>query len=115
MERYAQMPYLIHQLDTNTVIASGAESDSTVFLLENNWYFIPEVVDMTHLKVTERTYTCPYKGVCFWIDLEAPGLSARNIAWVYRNPSPGYEIIKDRIAFYARDTAGTVAKHTVTA
>jgi uncharacterized protein (DUF427 family) len=103
------MPLVIKEKNSQQVIAAGSPSDDTARVFEGNWYFDPKVVDMSHLVVTERTYTCPYKGVCFWIDLEAPGQSAKNIAWVYNNPKPGFEMIKDQIGFYARDTAGTVA------
>lgn len=88
-----------------------AEENDGVQVFEGNWYFAPDKVNMEHLRITERTYTCPYKGVCFWIDLELPGgETARNVAWVYRNPKPGYEFIQDRIGFYARATGGTIAK-----
>lgn len=103
------MAYVIKQKNNQAVIAEGTPSDGSTVLLEGNWYFSPDHVDMSHLKVTDRTYTCPYKGVCFWIDLDAPNAKARNIGWVYNNPMSGYEIIKDKIGFYPRDTAGTVA------
>jgi uncharacterized protein (DUF427 family) len=107
------MPLVIKQKGSDAVIASGSPSDNTARVFEGNWYFAPSAVDMAHLVVTDRIYTCPYKGDCFWIDLEAPGLSAKNIGWVYQNPKPGFEMIKDQIAFYARDTAGTVAVRDV--
>ncbi len=107
------MPLQILQKDTQAVIAEGSPSDDTARIFESNWYFDPSHVDMTHLRVTERTYTCPYKGVCYWIDLDAPGMQARNVAWVYNNPKPGFEMIKDEIGFYSRDTAGTMAVRAV--
>lgn len=107
------MTLQILQKDNQTVIAEGSPSDGTARVFESNWYFDPAKVDMTHLRVTDRTYTCPYKGVCFWIDLDAPGLQARNVAWVYNNPKPGFEMIKDEIGFYSRDTAGTMAVRAV--
>lgn len=103
------MPLIIKEKNSEAVIASGSPSDETARVFEGNWYFDPKVVDMAHLVVTDRTYTCPYKGVCFWIDLESPNLSAKNIGWVYNTPKPGFEMIKDQIGFYARDTAGTLA------
>jgi len=87
-------------------LASGLEGRSVV-RLEGNWYFDPEAVDMRYLKVTERTYVCPHKGVCFWIDLDAPGQQARDVAWVYTIIKPNYEYIKDRIGFYGGTRAAT--------
>lgn len=103
------MAMLIQQKNSDHILARGTDADGSVILLENNWYFAPEAVDMTYLKLTDRTYTCPYKGVCLWVDLDAPDMKAKNIGWVYPQPKPDYERIKDRIAFYARETAGTVA------
>lgn len=88
---------------TGIVLASGGADAVQPF--EGNLYFAPEAVNLELLRVTERTYTCPYKGVCYWIDLDAPGALARNVAWVYRAPKPGYEFIRDQIGFYGRDTA----------
>lgn len=102
------MQFIIKLKDSDKLIAQGIEGEQ-VERFEGHWYFEPEAVDMQYLKETQRTYTCPYKGVCNWIDLEAPGLTARNIAWVYHQPLQGYEFIRDRIAFYARDTTGTEA------
>ncbi len=89
-------------------IAYGIE-DKTAFEFEGHWYFDPEAVNMEHLIVTKRTYNCPYKGLCYWIDLETDSVQASNIGWVYHIPLTGYEFIKDKIAFFARDTTGTLA------
>jgi len=103
------MALIIQERATGAIIACG-EEDETAIPFEGNWYFAPEAVDMKHLRVTQRIYTCPYKGVCYWIDLDSPAGRAQNIAWVYNNPKPGYEFIKDKIGFYARNTSGTIAE-----
>ncbi|MCU0496003.1 MAG: DUF427 domain-containing protein [Anaerolineae bacterium] len=105
------MQLLITEKNSDQVIASGSEEDNTALILENNWYFAPDQVNMSPLKITDRTYTCPYKGVCFWVDLETPTVRARNIGWIYRNPNSGYEQIKNWIGFYSRETSGTVPTH----
>lgn len=102
------MSLIVKDKFRNQVIANGSNTD-TVRLFEGNWYYKPEAVDMTHLVVTERTYNCPYKGICYWIDLQTPDGVVQNIAWVYRDLKPGYEFIKDEIGFYARETSGTIA------
>jgi uncharacterized protein (DUF427 family) len=103
------MLYTVKERTTNQVIAKGIENQQ-VHPLEGNLYFEPEAVNMEHLRITERTYTCPYKGVCYWIDLESPNGRFQNIAWVYQNPKSGYERIQDRIGFYTHDTSGTVTE-----
>ena len=106
------MTLTLKERKSSTILATG-EEDQSVREFEGNWYFKPEAVNMQHLKVTERTYTCPYKGVCYWIDLETPdGTKAQNVAWVYRNPKPTYEFITDQIAFYTRPTEGTISEKT---
>jgi uncharacterized protein (DUF427 family) len=102
------MRYTIKQRKNGHVVASGVPNQ-TVQDFEGHWYFEPSVVNMNHLKVTNRTYTCPYKGACYWIDLESPDTRVNNIGWVYRSPKPGYEFIKDQIAFYTRSTEATLA------
>ena len=104
------MSLTIKERSTGSIIASGVENE-TVRLFEGAWYFKPELVNMEYLHVTERIYTCPYKGVCYWIDIETPdGQRAQNIGWVYRQPKPGYEFIKDEIGFSARSTQVTLAE-----
>lgn len=106
------MAFIVKERLSNAVIAYAADH-SAMRAFEGNWYFQPQAVNMAHLKVTERTYTCPYKGVCFWIDLvNADGLVAQNIGWVYRDPKPTYDFIKDQIGFYNRPTSGTITETT---
>lgn len=101
--------FIVRERGSGQVIASGEEGDA-VAVFENSLYFKPEAVIITHLRETERIYTCPYKGVCYWIDLESEAGRAQNIAWVYDNPKPGYEWIAGRIAFYLRETPGTMVE-----
>lgn len=81
-------------------LASGVAGEH-VQLFEGAWYFARDRVDMTHLIVTDRTYICPYKGVCYWIDLDMGDRQAQNVAFTYFDVNPGYEFIQDKIAFYA--------------
>jgi uncharacterized protein (DUF427 family) len=104
------MPLVVKERQTGEVIASGNENEQ-VRAFEGNWYFQPDTVTMDHLRVTERTYTCPYKGVCYWVDLvDADQKVTQNIGWVYRQPKAGYEFIKDQFGFYARATEGTLSE-----
>jgi uncharacterized protein (DUF427 family) len=82
----------------NEVLAQG-ELGEEVVLLEGCYYFEPDRVVLENLVTTERTYTCPYKGKCHWIDLEGPTGTYRDVAWVYSDPRPDYEYIRYRIGF----------------
>lgn len=102
------MAYVVENKLTGEKIAEGTTADESVVVIEDNWYFTPDNVDVDKLIKTTRTYNCPYKGVCYWYDMESENGLERNVAWVYENPSAGYEIIKNRIAFYTRETSITV-------
>ncbi len=93
--------------DTQSVIAEGHTRQNEVRMFENNWYFEPEAVDMTHLVISDRTYNCPYKGIANWLDYVSPELTAKNVGWIYQEPLPTYNFTKGQIGFYARATAGT--------
>lgn len=99
---------MIKERGLGEVIADGIVGEN-VHEIENGWYFSPFAVDTTHLKVTERIYTCPYKGVCYWVDLETPELHAQNVAWIYFEPKRGYEHIAGHIAFDRRGSTATQA------
>lgn len=94
---------------TDEVIASGSSADDTARVFEGAWYFPTDRVDTSQLKLTERTYNCPYKGICYWYDMDTPDGNARNIAWVYQNPLPNYAQYAGWIAFYPRESAATTA------
>ena len=101
------MAIIIHEATTGAAVAS-AEPGAGVDKYEGNWYFDPSAVDQNALKVTERTYTCPYKGTCNWVDFVGPdGSVAKDVAWVYPSPKPGHEIIRGRYGFYAGKRGAT--------
>ncbi len=89
----------VRDMTRDEVVAEG-EVDHDVIPLEGCFYFGPDQVNQANLVVTQRIYTCPYKGICYWIDLvDASGRVFRDVAWVYTQPRPGYEYIKDKIGF----------------
>jgi uncharacterized protein (DUF427 family) len=101
------MSVVIREKTSGAILATG-EPDRDVVKYEGNWYFAPEAVERGSLAVTDRTYTCPSKGVCHWVDYAGPdGATAREVAWVYADPKPGHEIIKDRYGFYAGSRGAT--------
>jgi hypothetical protein len=46
-----------------------------------------------------RTF-CEFKGTASYFDVRVGDARAEAAAWTYRDPSPGYEAIKDHVAFY---------------
>jgi uncharacterized protein (DUF427 family) len=91
----------IREKGSGATLARG-ETNEQVLTYESNLYFAPESVERGVLRVTPRTYTCPFKGTCNWVDYVGPdGTTVADVAWVYPAPKPGHEAIKDRYGFYA--------------
>ncbi|MFQ6675192.1 MAG: DUF427 domain-containing protein [Fidelibacterota bacterium] len=94
---------IIRNRATGEIVASSTRP----LRFESNLYFDEQDVNMDLLTVTDRIYTCSYKGTCFWIDLrDEEGRQGkpieRDVAWVYRDPFPGYEMIRNKIGFWPR-------------
>lgn len=101
------MSITIREKDSGTTLAQ-AEPGTGAASYEGNWYFDPSAVDQSLLKVTSRTYTCPYKGTCNWVDYLGPdGRTVKDVAWVYPDPKPGHEVVKGRYGFYAGSRGAT--------
>jgi uncharacterized protein (DUF427 family) len=84
-----------------------AEGDATVY--EGNLYFTPEAVQASSLKISERTYSCPDKGTCNWVDyLGANGRTVFDVAWNYDHAKPRHEAIQGRFGFHAGARGPTV-------
>ena len=65
------------------------------------YYFPPDSVLAGALDPIERTSYCEWKGVASYFDVvRGDEHRARAAAWTYRDPKPGYEVLKDHIAFY---------------
>ena len=78
-----------------------ADNPDQVIRLEGNFYFHPDLVDPSLLDITERTYNCPKKGVCNWIDLVTEKGFVTDGSWVYPETKQGYENIRGWYGFYA--------------
>src|SRR5438105_1931618 len=101
------MAVAIRENHSGAVLAL-AEIGSGAIKHDGNWYFNPEAVDREALRVTARTYTCPVKGTCYWVDYVAPdGRVVPDVAWVYDDPKSGHEVIKGRYGFYGSTQGGT--------
>ncbi len=100
------MSVTIRETTSGAVLAEGEPGESAL-KFEGNWYFAPDAVKAEHLQVTKRTYTCPYKGECHWVDFVAEGRVVPDVAWVYPDPKPGHETIKGRFGFYAGSRGST--------
>jgi uncharacterized protein (DUF427 family) len=65
-------------------------------------YYLPaEDVRFDDLRANERTTTCEWKGRATYFDHDDGARRIGSVGWAYANPTPGYEILRDRVAFYA--------------
>jgi uncharacterized protein (DUF427 family) len=76
-----------------------ARSDATV-VVEGNHYFPPDSVDRSLLRDSDHTSVCHWKGTASYHDVVVDGEVNENAAWVYRDPLPEAEQIKDHLAFW---------------
>ena len=47
-----------------------------------------------------RSTWCEFKGAAYYVDAEVDGRRVAAVGWGYRDPSPGYEQLRDHMAFY---------------
>jgi uncharacterized protein (DUF427 family) len=65
------------------------------------YYVPPEDIAPGALEPSASGTTfCEWKGNASYFDVVANGTRAQRVAWTYRDPSPGFEAIKDAVAFY---------------
>jgi len=94
------MSVTISERESGTRLAQ-AEVGKSLVKYEGNWYFDPAAVQTDVLRVTGRTYGCPQKGICNWVDYVGPdGRTVPDVAWVYPKVKPGHEQIQGRYGFY---------------
>jgi uncharacterized protein (DUF427 family) len=65
-------------------------------------YYIPraEVRPDALVPAGGRTTVCEWKGTASYFDVVAGGIRARRTAWSYPDPYPGFEEIRNAVAFY---------------
>src|SRR5579859_5486584 len=78
------------------VLAESA--DAVVF--EGSYYFPLADVHGEHLRPSERHTTGPWKGVAGYYDVVIGDKVNRDAARYYPNPSPAWDRIKGRVAFW---------------
>lgn len=84
------------------VVADTARAHRVLETSHPPVYYLPfdDVAPGALIPSGGRTTYCEWKGVASYYDVEAGGRRAERAAWTYRAPLPGYEEIRDAIAFY---------------
>jgi uncharacterized protein (DUF427 family) len=102
-------PPAIERVDRHVRALAGghviADTHRPIRILETYhppvYYIPPEDVDMRFLAPSPHRTVCEFKGEAHYFSLVIDGEKQSNVAWYYPNPSPGYEELKDHVAFYA--------------
>ncbi len=76
-----------------------AESDGTV-VVEGNHYFPPDSIRWEHLRPSETTTVCPWKGTARYYNIEVNGKRNADAAWCYPEPKQEAAQIRNHIAFW---------------
>lgn len=76
-----------------------AESDQTV-IVENNHYFPVSSVKQEHLRASDKTTQCFWKGTANYYDIVVGDAINAGAAWYYANPKDKAKNIKGYIAFW---------------
>ncbi|WP_127110518.1 DUF427 domain-containing protein [Pararhodobacter zhoushanensis] len=76
-----------------------AQTD-TPLMFDNNVYFPPEALNQAFFSASDHTSLCPWKGTASYYTLSHGGTVSANAAWVYRDPLPKAEAIRDHVAFW---------------
>lgn len=87
-----------------------AQSDRALRVLETagapTIYLPPEDVRTEKLRPAEGTTECEWKGTARYSDAIAGQKVSRRAAWTYPEPKPGFEALRNHIAFYASRVDG---------
>lgn len=76
-----------------------AESDATV-VVEGNHYFPPASLNREHLRPSDHTSVCPWKGTAGYFDVVVGEEVNSDAAWIYREPKAAAAEIQDHVAFW---------------
>lgn len=76
-----------------------AESADTV-VVEGNHYFPPEAIVREHVRPSDHTTVCGWKGTANYYDVVVGNEVNRNAAWYYADPSDAARKIRGRVAFW---------------
>ncbi len=82
-----------------------AETRRALRVLETShppvYYLPPADICMAYLTPAGRSTYCEFKGAARYWTLRVGDRAAENVAWSYPDPAPGFEAIRDHLAFYA--------------
>jgi uncharacterized protein (DUF427 family) len=82
-----------------------ADSTNALRVLETAgapvYYVSPDDVRLDLFRSSPHRTVCEWKGTAIYHTLVLPAREIPNVAWSYPDPLPGYEQLRDHLAFYA--------------
>ena len=104
---YPRPPTLDPDVRQIVIMAAGeriAECHAAIRVLETagppTFYLPPSAIDSGYLEAADGTSLCEWKGQARYWDVVVPGQRIAAAAWSYPDPTPGYRLIADFLAFY---------------
>jgi uncharacterized protein (DUF427 family) len=87
---------MVKAIWNDTVIA---ESDETV-VVEGNHYFPPDSLAMGHIRKSDTSSVCPWKGMANYYTIIVGDRENIDAAWYYPNPRAAAAKIGGKVAFW---------------
>lgn len=82
-----------------------ADTSAAIRTLETShpptWYLPPAALTPGLLRASSRRSFCEWKGEAVYWHLHVGDAVLRDVAWSYPNPTRGFAILRDHVAFYA--------------
>ncbi len=99
VERCTELVRVVHRGQT---IADSGEAFRVLETASPPTFYIPAAdVDVASLRSNDQTTFCEWKGRALYWDLHCDGEVFANVAWSYRDPWAGFDVIRDAFAFFA--------------
>lgn len=103
-------PPVAQLFDKHIVVRFGglvvADSTRAIKVMETShppvYYIPPEHILLDVCEPSPHHTFCEYKGLASYYHLRTGASFARNAGWFYPEPSPGYELLRDHVAFYPK-------------
>lgn len=80
----------------DTVIAEASQTE----IVEGNHYFPPEALSRQHLRESQTTSICPWKGMARYYTVVVGDRENADAAWYYPNPKAAAANIAGKVAFW---------------
>ncbi len=96
------------RFDKHIVVRFGdmvlADTTRAIKVMETShppvYYIPPEDIRLDLCELSPHHTVCEYKGQASYYTLRTGSRVSHNAGWFYPEPSPGYEILRDHVAFY---------------